>query len=106
MRSAAARGSSDIFFFFLDSNTAAFGNRSALEKLIDVRIGDSESLLRNDKIFPLINEANGTGLDLGRAGQDFTHMAMQQLLPQASQFPQAAAIIDRLHAMMIDVKRG
>ena len=35
--------------------------------------------------------------------KNYTHLAMQQLLPQASQFPQAAAIIDRLQAMTIDV---
>jgi hypothetical protein len=32
-----------------------------------------------------------------------TNMAMRQLLPQASQFPQAAAIIARVHAMVISV---
>lgn len=95
--------SNDIFFFFIDSNTAAFGYRSALEKLIDVRMGTTESLLTNDKIFPLINEANGTGLIWAVLDKTSTHLAMQQLLPQAQQFPQAAAIIGRLHAMTIAI---
>ncbi|MFY9530178.1 MAG: hypothetical protein WBC04_06740 [Candidatus Acidiferrales bacterium] len=97
-------GPSDILFFFLDSNTAAFGHRAALEKLIDVRFGGSESLMRNDKMFPLINEANGNGLVWAVLDQRYTHLAMEQLLPQASQFPQAATIIDRLHAMVINIQ--
>jgi len=94
--------SSDILFVFLDSNTAAFGTRPALQKLIDVRMGGSESLLSNDRIFPLITEENGSGLVWAVLDQNYTHVAMQQLIPQASQFPQAAAIISRLHAMTIN----
>jgi len=97
-------GSSDILFFFLDSNTAAFGNRSALEKLIDVHFGGSESLLRNEQMFPLIKEANGKGTIWAALDEHYTHLAVQQLLPQASQFPQASAIIDRLKAMEIYVQ--
>jgi hypothetical protein len=95
-------GSSDILFVFLDTNTAAFGNRPALEKLIDVRMGGSESLLANDRIFPLINEENGSGMVWAVLDHSYTHVAMQQLIPQANQFPQAAAIINRLHAMTIN----
>lgn len=97
-------GPGDILFTFIDANTAAFGNRKALEHLIDVRTGVSESLLTNDQLFPLINEANGTGTVWGVMNQDYAHLAMQQLVPQASQFPQAAAIIHRISAMMFSVK--
>lgn len=97
-------GASDILFFFLDTNTAAFGNRSALEKLIDVHFGGSESLLRNEQMFPLIKEANGKGTIWAVLNEHYTHLAMQQILPQASQFPQASAIIDRLKAMEIYVQ--
>lgn len=96
-------GAGDILFVFLDSNTAAFGHRSALENLIDVRTGGSESLMSNDQLFPLINEANGSGTIWAVLNQRYTHLAMQQLLPQANQFPQAAAIVNRLHAMTISV---
>lgn len=96
-------GASDILFFFIDSNTAAFGNRSALEKLIDVRMGTAESLFTNDKIYPLITEANGTGLIWAVLDKNSTGLAMHELLPQASQFPQAAAIVGRIHAMIISV---
>ncbi len=35
--------------------------------------------------------------------KNYTHIAMQQLLPQASQFPQASTFIDRLQAMTINI---
>ena len=96
-------GSADILFTFIDSNTAAFGARSGLEKLIDVRSGNAESLLTNDQLFPLINEADGTGIIWAVLDQSYTHLAVQQLLPQANQFPQAATIINRMHAMTITI---
>src|SRR6185437_8044838 len=54
-------GANDIFFFFLDSNTAAFGQRDILQRLINVRFGGAESLLSNDNLFPLITAANANG---------------------------------------------
>jgi hypothetical protein len=94
-------GTSDILFTFIDSNTAAFGHRPALEKLIDVRMGVTESVLTNDTMAPLINESNGNGIIWAVLDQNYAHMAMTQLVPQASQFPQAAAIIGRIRAMTI-----
>jgi hypothetical protein len=97
-------GANDIFFTFIDSNTAAFGQRSALERLLDVRTGAAESLSQNDKLGPLVNEANGSGMVWAVLDQGYTHLAMQQLIPQASQFPQATAIINRMQAMTIGVQ--
>jgi hypothetical protein len=94
----------DILFTFIDSNTAAFGHRSAVEKLIDVRTGVAESLLRNDHLFPLINESNGSGLIWAVLDQNYTRLAVQQLLPQAGQFVQATVIINRMKAMTISVQ--
>ncbi len=97
-------GASDIFFFFLDSNTAAFGMRSGLEKMIEVHFGAAESLLTNDFLFPLISEANGQGTIWAVLNKSYTQLAMQQLLPQANQFPQAAALVQKLRAMLINVQ--
>ena len=97
-------GPTDILFTFIDSNTAAFGHRKALEELIDVRTGAAESLLSNDQIFPLINEANGTGVIWSVLNQAYARLAMKQLVPQASQFPQAAAIVNRITAMTISAE--
>jgi hypothetical protein len=95
-------GAGDILFVFFDVNTAAFGNRAVLQQLINVRMGGEETLLTG-KLFPLISEANGNGIIWGILDQAHTHLAMQQLVPQASQFPQAAAIIQRMHAMIINI---
>ena len=102
-RTAAEAAQATFLFTFLDSNTAAFGHRSALEQLIDVRMGGAASLLTNDQLFPLINEVNGSGIVWAVLDKNYTHLAMQQLLPETSQFPQAAAIVDRLKAMTISV---
>jgi len=97
-------GAGDIFFTFIDSNTAAFGQRSALQQLLDVRTGIAESLLSNDKLNPLVKEANGNGTVWAVLDQGYTRIAMQQLVPQASQFPQAQTIINRMKAMTINVQ--
>jgi hypothetical protein len=97
-------GDNDILFTFIDSNTAAFGSRLGIEKLIDVRTGVAESLLTNDQLFPLINEANGTGLTWTVLDHGYTRLAVEHLLPEANQFPQAAAIVNRLQAMIITIK--
>jgi len=97
-------GPGDILFTFIDSNTAAFGHRAALEKLIDVRTGAAESLLTNDQLFPLINEANGSGLIWAVLNQSYAQLAMKQLIPQVAQFPQAAPIIGRISAMTISIE--
>ena len=99
-------GSGDVLLTFLDSNTAAFGPRPALQKLLDVRMGAGESLLTNDALFPLISEANGGGLFWVAIDQSNSHFAMQQLIPEASQFRQAAAVINRVRAIMIEVDAG
>ena len=97
-------GANDILFTFIDSNTAAFGQRSGLQQLLDVRTGVAENILSNDKLSPLVSDANGSGTVWAVLDQNYTHVAMQQLVPQASQFPQATAIINRMQAMTINVQ--
>ena len=96
-------GATDILFMFIDANTAAFGNRHGLEELVDVRTGVTESLLTNDFIFPLIGEANGNGTIWSVLDKTYAHIAMQQLLPEAAQFQQAAPIMGRIRGMTITV---
>ena len=81
----------------------AFGNRASLEKLIDVRMGGTPSLLTNESLFPMISEANGNGVVWAVLDKEHTGIALQQLVPQAGQFPQAAAIIARIKAMIINI---
>lgn len=97
-------GPNDILFTFIDANTAAFGPRTALQQLIDVRNGAAQSLLDNAQLSPLIGEANGNGIIWAVLDKSYTHLAIHQLIPQAAQFPQAAPIINRMQAMTIDIQ--
>jgi hypothetical protein len=96
-------GAGDLFFFFIDSSTAAFGQRSLLEKMIEIRFGGDEGLIRNDKFFPLVNEANGSGVVWAVLNPAYTRLAMQQLAPEISQFPDAAKLVQRMQNMIISV---
>jgi hypothetical protein len=96
-------GPSDLFFLFIDSSTAAFGHRSVLEKMVEVRFGMEEGLLRNDKFYPLINEANGNGIVWAVLNPAYTRLAMQQLAPEVEQFPEAAKLVSRMQNMLINV---
>jgi hypothetical protein len=94
-------GPNDLFFFFVDSNKAAFGHRQLLEKLIAVRYGEEDSLLRNDKMYNMINEANGSGVVWAVLDPAYTKLAMGQLAPEVQQFPEAAKLVARMQAMII-----
>jgi hypothetical protein len=97
-------GANDLFFLFIDSSTAAFGHRSLLEKMIDVRFGGQESLLRNDTMFSLINEANGGGSVVWAVlNPAYTRLAIRQLAPEIEQFPEAAKLVKRLQNTIINV---
>jgi hypothetical protein len=96
-------GANDLFFFFIDSSTAAFGHRALLEKMIEVRFGGEDGLMRSDKFFPLVNEANGTGVFWSVLNPAYTRLAMQQLAPEIQQFPEAAKLVTRMQNMIINV---
>lgn len=99
-------GPNDLFFFFLDSNTAAFGQRQELEKLIGLRYGEGEGLYANTAMSALVNQANGGGTVWAVLNPAYTRLAMQQLVPETSQFPAAAQLASKLKAMTISVKGG
>jgi hypothetical protein len=94
-------GPNDLFFFFVDSNKAAFGHRQLLEKLIAVRYGEEDSLLRNDTMYNMINETNGSGVVWAVLNPAYTKLAMGQLAPEVQQFPEAAKLVARMQAMII-----
>jgi hypothetical protein len=96
-------GPSDLFFLFIDSSTAAFGHRSVLEKMVEVRFGAEQGLLHNERFFPLINEANGNGVVWAVLNPAYTRLAMQQLAPEVQQFPEAAKLVSRMQNMLINV---
>ncbi len=94
-------GPSDLFFFFIDSNKAAFGHKQLLEKMIEIRYGGEEGLLANDKLFSLINEVNGSGVVWAVLDASYTRLAMSQLAPEVQQFPEAAKLVQNMQSMII-----
>jgi hypothetical protein len=99
-------GATDLFFVFIDAGTAAYGHKSILEKMISVRFGDEDSLLRNDKFFSLINEAN-TGSSVWLVTNPaYTRLAIQQLAPEIEQFPEAAKLVTRMQNTIINIEAG
>ena len=99
-------GPNDLFFFFIDSNTAAFGQRQELEKLIGLRFGEGQGLYANTDMSALVNQVNGSGTVWAVLNPAYTRLAMQQLVPEASQFPAAAQLASKLKAMTISIKGG
>jgi len=99
-------GPNDLFFFFIDTNKAAFGHRQLLEKLIAIRYGEEDGLLRNDKMYSLIDEANGSGVVWAVLDSNYTRLAMGQLAPEVQQFPEAAKLVQRMQSMIITATAG
>jgi hypothetical protein len=99
-------GANDLFFFFIDSSKAAFGHRALLEKMIEIHSGGQDGLLRNDKMFNLINEANGSGMVWAVLGPGYTRLALGQLAPEVQQFPEAAKLIQNMQSMIITANAG
>jgi hypothetical protein len=94
-------GPNDLFFFFIDSNKAAFGHRKLLEKLIEIRYGTEEGLLRNDKFYNMVSEVNGSGVVWAVLDPSYTRLAMGQLAPEVEQFPEAAKLVQHMQNMII-----
>jgi hypothetical protein len=97
-------GPQDLFFLFIDANTAAFGQRQELEKLIAVRYGEQQGLLDNPELSPLITEANGSGVVWAVLNAPYTRLAMRQLAPETAQFPQAEQLASKLRALIIEIQ--
>ena len=99
-------GAENLFFFFIDSNTAAFGQRKELEKLIAVRYGEERGLSNNTELAPLIDKANGSGVVWAVLSSAYARLAMQQLVPETAQFPQAQQLVAKLRALTIEITAG
>jgi hypothetical protein len=100
---SSASGPTDLFFTFIDSNTAAFGQRKEVEGLIAVRNGEAESLLKNEQLAPLVLQANGSAVVWSVMNAAYTRLAMQQLAPETAQFPQAAQLTAKLRALTMRI---
>ncbi|HEV3220455.1 MAG TPA: hypothetical protein VGZ48_11840 [Candidatus Acidoferrales bacterium] len=97
-------GAEDFFLLLLDSNTAAFGQRATLEKLLDVRVGLQPNLIHNDAMYALINKANGRGIVWAILNPGYTRLALQQLVPETAQFPEAATLLSKIKSLLIRIQ--
>jgi hypothetical protein len=77
-----------------------------LEKMIEIRSGGQDGLLRNDKMYNLINEANGSGMIWAVLDPGYTRLALGQLAPEVQQFPEAAKLIQNMQSMIITANAG
>jgi hypothetical protein len=94
----------DLSVVFIDSSTVAFGHLRLLQQLIEVRVAADDSLLQNEKMFPLISQVNGRGIFWGVLNPGGTHRALRQIVPQATQFPQAGKLLNKLQGMVISIQ--
>jgi hypothetical protein len=99
-------GSGDLFFVFIDANTAAFGQRAQLERMIAVRYGEERSLFDNPELSQLVASANGSGVVWTVMSAAYARLAMQQLAPELGQFPQAQQLVAKLRALSIEITAG
>jgi hypothetical protein len=69
-----------------------------------VRYGEGQGLYANTDFSALVDQANGSGMVWAVLNPAYTRLAMQQLVPEASQFPAAAQLTSKLKAMTISMK--
>ena len=60
-------------------------------------------MMRNDKMYNLINEVNGSGVVWAVLDPGYTRLAMSQLAPEVQQFPEAAKLVQNMQNMIISV---
>jgi hypothetical protein len=94
---------SDLFLVFVDPETAAFGQRAALEDLLAVRSQGTESMAHNAALNALIEEARQDSLTWSVWNKEYARAAFQQLLPAEAQIPQAALLLDHIQSVEFDV---
>jgi hypothetical protein len=99
-------GADDLVFLFLDANTAAFGQRTQIEKMIEVRLGSQPSVMTNTTIYPLINQANGHGIVWAVLNPSYARLALGQLVPNAAQLGQAAPLLQKIQSLLITIQSG
>ncbi|MDP9147072.1 MAG: hypothetical protein M3N22_05390, partial [Acidobacteriota bacterium] len=97
-------GCDDLSIVFIDSSTMAFGQPQLLQQLIEVRSGADDSLIQNEKIFPLITQVNGRGIFWGVLNSAGTRQAIHEMVPEAAQFPQTSKLLNKLTGLVISIQ--
>jgi hypothetical protein len=97
-------GPNDFFLTYLDSNTMAFGQRAALEKMLNVRSGAGGGLADNHELYSLVNEANGTGAFWAVLNSAYSKITVTQLAPEIGQIAQSSKVMDRVRNLVLRVE--
>jgi hypothetical protein len=94
------RGKSDraLQFTFLDSSTAVFGTRRSLEIMLATRLGERESLLKNEALLAQVYDVNGREPIWVVLDEHYTRLAVRQLLPPVAEFDQFGDVAGRFRA--------
>jgi hypothetical protein len=99
-------GEHSLYFMFLDSSTAAFGTRKGLELLLATRLGEQESLLRNESLFGRISEVNGRQPIWVVLDDHYTRLAVRQLLPEVARFEQFTQAAQNFRGASLQLEMG
>jgi hypothetical protein len=102
--SGTASGSSNVFFAFLDSETIVFGPLEPLKRVLAIRDGEEDSLLRNESMMTLIDKANGDAVFWGVLNSAAGGRAIERLVPEAAKFPQSRDLLGKLKEVLITVR--
>jgi hypothetical protein len=94
---------SDLFLVFLDPETAAFGQRAAVEQLLAVHFQGNESLTHNFVLNSLVKDTRQDSLTWSVWNKDYARAALQQLLPPEAQIPQTTLMLDNIQSLEFDV---
>lgn len=97
------RGPNELYFVFLDSGTAAFGPRNMLERVLNVREGGEDSLMKSDDLYPLISEADDSSMFWAVLNPAYSQLALQQLAPDLNRFPVAGQLAERVKNLIVHV---
>ncbi len=93
----------DLLFTFLDSSTLAFGTRASLELMLETRYGGHGNLGENKALFSRIYEVNGHTPIWAVFDDNYTRLAMRQILPEAAKFPQFTQAAQRFRGGLLRV---
>jgi len=100
------RGQSEhaLQFTFLDSSTAVFGTRRSLEVLLDTRLGQRDSLLKNEALLAQVYDVNGREPVWVVLNEHYTRLAVRQLLPPVAQFQQFGDLSGRFRRATLHLR--
>jgi hypothetical protein len=94
-------GPNDLFVVFLGSDRIAFGHRSALQKMLEVRSRATQGVTANDELFRLINEANGSGAIWAVLGSHYTKSTVMQLIPDLGSSAQPSKLVKTVKNLVL-----